>query len=86
LAFTIPSFVFGTDPAEVVEGLKTKAQWAETHGFTWFSVMDHLIQIPPVGQPDEREHLGALPGRFPPPPIWLTISGRRCADIDLWGV
>ena len=48
-----PSFVFGPDPAEAFEGLKTKAQWAETHGFTWFSVMDHLIQIPPVGQPDE---------------------------------
>ena len=48
-----PSFVFGPDPAEAFEGLKTKAQWAETHGFTWFSVMDHLIQIPPVGQADE---------------------------------
>jgi alkanesulfonate monooxygenase SsuD/methylene tetrahydromethanopterin reductase-like flavin-dependent oxidoreductase (luciferase family) len=48
-----PSFEFGPDPAEAFEGLKTKAQWAETHGFTWFSVMDHLIQIPPVGQPDE---------------------------------
>jgi F420-dependent oxidoreductase-like protein len=48
-----PSFVFGPDPAEAFEGLKAKAQWAETHGFTWFSVMDHLIQIPPVGQANE---------------------------------
>jgi F420-dependent oxidoreductase-like protein len=48
-----PSFVFGPDPAEAFEGLKAKAQWAETNGFTWFSVMDHLIQIPPVGQADE---------------------------------
>jgi F420-dependent oxidoreductase-like protein len=48
-----PSFVFGPDPAEAFEGLKAKAQWAEGHGFTWFSVMDHLIQIPPVGAPDE---------------------------------
>jgi F420-dependent oxidoreductase-like protein len=48
-----PSFVFGPDPAEAFEGLKAKAQWAETHGFTWFSVMDHLIQIPFVGAPDE---------------------------------
>jgi F420-dependent oxidoreductase-like protein len=48
-----PSFVFGPDPAEAFEGIKAKAQWAETHGFTWFSVMDHLIQIPPVGAPDE---------------------------------
>jgi alkanesulfonate monooxygenase SsuD/methylene tetrahydromethanopterin reductase-like flavin-dependent oxidoreductase (luciferase family) len=48
-----PSFVFGPDPAELFEGLKSKAQWAEQHGFTWFSVMDHLIQIPPVGAADE---------------------------------
>jgi F420-dependent oxidoreductase-like protein len=48
-----PSWIFGSDPAEAFEGVKAKAQWAETHGFTWFSVMDHLIQIPPVGAPDE---------------------------------
>ena len=33
--------------------MKAKAQWAENHGFTWFSVMDHLIQIGNVGAPDE---------------------------------
>jgi F420-dependent oxidoreductase-like protein len=48
-----PSFVFGPDPAEAFEGIKAKAQWAETHGYTWFSVMDHLIQIPLVGEADE---------------------------------
>jgi F420-dependent oxidoreductase-like protein len=48
-----PSFIFGPDPAEAFEGLKAKAQWAENNGFTWFSVMDHLIQIPPVGPPNE---------------------------------
>jgi F420-dependent oxidoreductase-like protein len=48
-----PSFVFGPDPSEAFERLKAKAQWAETRGFTWFSVMDHLIQIPPVGAADE---------------------------------
>jgi F420-dependent oxidoreductase-like protein len=48
-----PSFVFGPDPAEAFAGISAKAQWAETHGFTWFSVMDHLIQIPPVGAADE---------------------------------
>jgi F420-dependent oxidoreductase-like protein len=48
-----PSFLFGPDPAEAFEGLKAKAQWAESNGFTWFSVMDHLIQIPPVGAADE---------------------------------
>jgi F420-dependent oxidoreductase-like protein len=48
-----PSWVFGPDPAEAFEGVKTKAQWAETNGFTWFSVMDHLIQIAHIGAPDE---------------------------------
>ena len=48
-----PSFLFGSDPADAFDALKAKAVWAESHGFTWFSVMDHLIQIPPVGAADE---------------------------------
>jgi F420-dependent oxidoreductase-like protein len=48
-----PSWLFGTDPAGIFDAVKAKAQWAETHGFTWFSVMDHLIQIANVGSPDE---------------------------------
>jgi F420-dependent oxidoreductase-like protein len=48
-----PSWMYGPDPAEAFEGLKAKAQWAENHGFVWFSVMDHLIQIGGVGAPTE---------------------------------
>jgi F420-dependent oxidoreductase-like protein len=48
-----PSWVYGPDPAEAFEGVKEKAQWAENHGFVWFSVMDHLIQIGGVGAPTE---------------------------------
>ncbi len=48
-----PSWVYGSDPAAAFEGLKAKAQWAENHGFVWFSVMDHLIQIPGVGARDQ---------------------------------
>jgi F420-dependent oxidoreductase-like protein len=48
-----PSWLFGPDPAAIFEAVKTKALWAESHGFTWFSVMDHLIQIGNVGAPDE---------------------------------
>jgi F420-dependent oxidoreductase-like protein len=48
-----PSWVFGSDQYEIFEEVKRKAQWAETHGFTWFSLMDHLIQIPGVGVADE---------------------------------
>jgi F420-dependent oxidoreductase-like protein len=35
------------------ETVRTKAQWAEDHGFVWFSVLDHMVQIPRVGAPDE---------------------------------
>jgi len=48
-----PSWLFGSDPAGIFDAVKAKAQWAENHGFTWFSVMDHLIQIGNVGAPDE---------------------------------
>ncbi len=48
-----PSWLYGPDPYEIFESFKRKAEWAETHGFAWFSVMDHLIQIPGVGEPEE---------------------------------
>ncbi|TWT10009.1 LLM class F420-dependent oxidoreductase [Reyranella sp. CPCC 100927] len=48
-----PSWLFGSDPADIFEAVKTKALWAEDNGFAWFSVMDHLIQIANVGAPDE---------------------------------
>jgi len=48
-----PSWLYSADPHEMFEGLKHKAQRAEELGYTWFSVMDHLIQIPGVGEPDE---------------------------------
>ncbi len=47
------SWLDNPDPAEMFEAVKAKAQWAEEHGFVWFSVMDHMIQIPRVGPPDE---------------------------------
>ncbi len=48
-----PSWLFGSGPDAIFEAVKEKAQRAEAHGFTWFSVMDHLIQIPGVGDADE---------------------------------
>jgi alkanesulfonate monooxygenase SsuD/methylene tetrahydromethanopterin reductase-like flavin-dependent oxidoreductase (luciferase family) len=48
-----PSWVYGPDPTKAFDGIKAKAQWAENHGFVWFSVMDHLIQIGGVGAPTE---------------------------------
>lgn len=49
-----PSFLFSNGPARIFDDLKNKAQWAEAHGFAWFDVMDHMIQIAPgVGQADD---------------------------------
>jgi F420-dependent oxidoreductase-like protein len=48
-----PSWLFGPDPYELFEGLKSNAQRAESQGYAWFSVMDHLIQIQGVGEADE---------------------------------
>lgn len=48
-----PSWLFGSGEHEIFEAVKRKAQWAEANGFSWFSVMDHVIQIPNVGAADE---------------------------------
>jgi F420-dependent oxidoreductase-like protein len=48
-----PSWRFGTDDAGIFDAVAAKAQGAENHGFTWFSVMDHLIQIAMAGPPEE---------------------------------
>src|ERR1700694_2667197 len=45
----LPSWVDGPAPAEAFEVVKAKAQWAENHGFVWFSVQDHMIQTPRMG-------------------------------------
>ncbi len=48
-----PSWRFDGAPTDLFAGLAARAQWAENNGFTWYSVMDHLIQIPIAGPPDE---------------------------------
>lgn len=48
-----PSWLASPDPAEAFEAAKAKAQWADANGFTWFSVMDHMIQTPRVGAPEQ---------------------------------
>jgi F420-dependent oxidoreductase-like protein len=52
------------DAAAAFDAVRTKAQWAEQHGFAWFSVMDHTIQIPRVGAAD----LPVLEG-------WAVLAG-----------
>src|SRR3989454_9318337 len=58
------SWLDAPGPAEAFEAVKAKALWAEDHGFVWFSVMDHMIQIPRVGAPEEP----VLEG-------WTVLSG-----------
>ena len=84
-----PSWLFGPDPAEAFEAVKVKAQWAETHGFTWFSVMDHLIQIPPVGRADEPfiegwtvlSALAAVTSRIRLAPLATSVAYRNPAHL-----
>jgi hypothetical protein len=45
------------DPAEAFKAVKAKAQWAEDHGFVWFSVMDHMMFVgTPAGRAGTNEH------------------------------
>jgi F420-dependent oxidoreductase-like protein len=67
-----PSWIFGSDPYEIFEALKNKAQWAEANGFSWFSLMDHLIQIPHVGAEDEPFMEG-----------WSTLSALAAATKEI---
>jgi F420-dependent oxidoreductase-like protein len=48
-----PSWRYPGEAADIFDGVKAKAIWAEEHGFTWLSVMDHLIQIGMAGPPEE---------------------------------
>jgi hypothetical protein len=61
------SWLNDPNPAQAFETVKAKAQWAENHGFIWFSVMDHMIQIPRV------ESIGRWSRR--------RSAGRACCDV-----
>ena len=84
-----PCWIFPDHPADAFEGVKAKAQWAETHGFTWFSVMDHLIQIPPVGAADEPfiegwtalSALAAVTGRIRLATLVSSVAYRNPAHL-----
>ena len=77
------------DPAEAFEAAKTKAQWAEQNGFAWFSVLDHMIQIPRVGPPDEPvlegwtvlAALAAVTGRIRLATLCTSVGYRNPAHL-----
>jgi F420-dependent oxidoreductase-like protein len=84
-----PSWVYGADAAGAFSALKAKAQWAENHGFVWFSVMDHLIQIPGVGAADEPfiegwtalSALAAVTGRIRLATLATSVGYRNPAHL-----
>jgi F420-dependent oxidoreductase-like protein len=83
------SWVDGPDPAEGFEVVKATAQWAEDHGFVWFSVMDHMIEIPGVGAPDEPilegwtvlAALAAVTGRIRLATLCTAVGYRNPAHL-----
>jgi len=84
-----PSWLFGDDPHEVFEGAKKKIQWAEVKGFSWFSIMDHLIQIPFVGEADEPfmeswstlAALAAVTSKIRIAPLVTSVAYRNPAHL-----
>ncbi len=83
------SWLDSPDPAEAFEVVKAKALWAEAHGFAWFSVMDHMIQIPRVGAPDEPvlegwtvlAGLAAVSGRIRLATLCTAVGYRNPAHL-----
>src|SRR5260370_21692320 len=83
------SWLDSSNPAEAFETVKAKAQWAEDRGFAWFSVMDHMIQIPGVGAPEEPvlegwtvlAGLGAVTRRIPLATLAPPVSYRKPAPL-----
>lgn len=64
---TNSSFIFPDGPGEIFKHLVNKVQQAEQAGFSWFSVMDHFMQIGGVGPVEDPmmeswTSLGALAG------------------------
>jgi len=49
-----PSFLPTTgEVRDVWPELRARAQWAEAVGFDYFTVMDHMVQVPGIGSADE---------------------------------
>jgi alkanesulfonate monooxygenase SsuD/methylene tetrahydromethanopterin reductase-like flavin-dependent oxidoreductase (luciferase family) len=77
------------DAAEIFEAVKAKALWAKDHSFVWFSVMDHMIQIPRVGAPEDPvlegwavlAALAAITSRIRLATLCTTVSYRNPAHL-----
>jgi alkanesulfonate monooxygenase SsuD/methylene tetrahydromethanopterin reductase-like flavin-dependent oxidoreductase (luciferase family) len=47
-----PSFRYPESDAPLTEAMTDRAQWLEREGFTWFTLMDHLWQLPQIEERD----------------------------------
>ena len=53
LGYQIPNFTYGGSASEVFQTVLAQAQDAEAAGFDSLFVMDHLYQLPTLGEPEE---------------------------------
>lgn len=53
LGLQIPNFSYGTGVGDIFPAVKAQVQEAEAAGFDTVLLMDHLYQLPGLGQPDE---------------------------------
>jgi len=53
LGLQIPNFSYGTPVSELFPAVKAQAREAEAAGFDTVLLMDHLYQLPTLGEPDE---------------------------------
>jgi alkanesulfonate monooxygenase SsuD/methylene tetrahydromethanopterin reductase-like flavin-dependent oxidoreductase (luciferase family) len=83
------SWLDSLEPTRAFETVKKKALWAESRGFVWFSVLDHMIQIPRVGAPDEPvlegwtvlAGLAAVTGRIRLATLCTAVGYRNPAHL-----
>jgi F420-dependent oxidoreductase-like protein len=53
MGLQIPNFSYGTPVADIYPAVAAQAQEAEAAGFDTVFLMDHLYQLPSLGEPDE---------------------------------
>src|SRR5262249_34556277 len=80
------SWLDSPEPAEAFEAVKAKAQGAESQGFVWFSVMDHMTRFPGWVRPTNRSLKAGLfwRGLRPSPAVFvLPLFARRSVIVIL---
>ena len=69
------SWIVDADPATTMDRLRAAAEAAEEAGYSSLWVMDHLLQLPPLGGPTASDPRGLRDARR---------AGRRDQDASSW--